>query len=92
MTDWSRLESFIVEKMSKTRIPGLSIALFKGSAIAYARGFGFRDVERGLLATPGTVYGVGSITKSFTALAIMKLVEESKLSLDDPGLQTPSAK
>ena len=84
MTDWSRLESFIVEKMSKTRIPGLSIALFKGSTITYARGFGFRDVERGLPATPGTVYGVGSITKSFTALAIMMLVEEGKLSLDDP--------
>ncbi len=78
------MESFILSRMSETRIPGLSIAIVRGDEVVYARGFGFRDITRGLPATPRTVYGTGSVTKSFTALAILKLVEEGKLSLDDP--------
>jgi CubicO group peptidase (beta-lactamase class C family) len=74
--DVARLESFILSKMSSTRIPGLSIAVVRGGEVVYARGFGFRDVERGLAATPRTVYGIGSVTKSFTAIAVLKLVEE----------------
>ncbi|HIP56711.1 MAG TPA: class A beta-lactamase-related serine hydrolase, partial [Ignisphaera aggregans] len=82
--DTHRLEEFILSKMSETRIPGLSIAIVDRDRVVYARGFGFRDLERGLPSTPETIYGIGSVTKSFTALAIMKLVEEGKLSLDDP--------
>ena len=79
-----QLESFIVEKMAETRIPGLSIALFKDGEVVYQRGFGFRDIERGLEATPRTVYGVGSITKTVTAIAVLQLVEKGAISLDDP--------
>ena len=82
--DPSSLEEFILDRMRRTRIPGLSIALVRGDEVIYARGFGFRDLNRGIPATPGTVYGIGSITKSFTAIAVMRLVEEGKLSLDDP--------
>lgn len=82
--DVARLESFIMEKMSKTRIPGLSIAVVEKDRVVYSKGFGYRDVENGLRATPATLYGIGSVTKSFTALAIMRLVEQGKLSLDDP--------
>ncbi len=81
---WSKLESFILEKMSKTRLPGLSIAIVSGNEIIYANGFGFRDIEYGLPATPRTIYGIGSVTKSFTALSIMQLVEKGVLSLEDP--------
>jgi len=81
--DVAKLESFILSKMSSTRIPGLSIAIVKDGGVVYSRGFGFRDVEKGLAATPRTVYGIGSITKSFTAIAVLKLVEEGRLSLDD---------
>lgn len=52
--------------------------------MVYAKGFGFRDIDKGLPATPRTIYGIGSITKSFTALAILRLVEEDRLSLEDP--------
>jgi CubicO group peptidase (beta-lactamase class C family) len=78
------LESFILEKMSETRIPGLSIALVEESETIYQRGFGFRDLSSGLPATPRTLYGIGSVTKSFTAIAIMQLAEKGKISLDDP--------
>lgn len=82
--DRARFERFVQEKMSKTRLPGLSVALVAGGKVVYARGFGFRDVESGLPATPDTLYCVGSVTKSFTALAVMQLAERGLLSLDDP--------
>jgi CubicO group peptidase (beta-lactamase class C family) len=81
--DFSLLEGFIFEKMSKTHLPGLSIAIVKSEKVVYSRGFCFRDLEYGLRATPNTLYGIGSITKSFTALSIMQLAEKGKLSLED---------
>ncbi|MDH5450448.1 MAG: serine hydrolase [Candidatus Bathyarchaeota archaeon] len=82
--DFKDLEGFILEKMSETKLPGLSIAIVEGDKTIYTRGFGFRDLSSGLPATPRTLYGIGSVTKSFTALAIMQLVEEGKINLDDP--------
>lgn len=82
--DYEKLESFIFEKISKTHIPGLSIAVIENGKLSYSKGFCFRDLDYGLRATPETLYGVGSVTKSFTALSIMQLVEKGKLSLDDP--------
>lgn len=82
--DFENLEGFILEKMSETKIPGLSIAIVEGSKTIYARGFGFRELSTGLPATPRTLYGIGSVTKSFTAMAIMQLAEKGKINLDDP--------
>ncbi|MDI3270648.1 MAG: serine hydrolase, partial [Bacillota bacterium] len=48
------------------------------------RGYGSRDLETGLPATPRTLYGIGSITKSFTAIALLQLQEKGLLSLEDP--------
>jgi len=81
---FSRLEEFIFTKMSETKLPGLSVAVVEGDEVAWAKAFGFRDLERGLAATPHTLYGIGSVTKSFTALSILQLEEQGKLSLDDP--------
>ena len=69
--------------MSETALPGLSIAIIKEDEIVYARGFGQRDVENGLPTSPDTMYSAASVTKSFTALAILQLVEQAKLTLDD---------
>jgi CubicO group peptidase (beta-lactamase class C family) len=71
--------------MEKGQIPGLSIAAVKDGEVVYARGFGARNVEQNLPATPDTLYGIGSCTKSFVALAVMQLVAQSKISLDDPA-------
>jgi len=81
---FTALEEFILEKMSQTKLPGVSIALVDRGEIAYSRGFGFRDVERGLPATPRTLYGIGSVTKSFTCIGLMQLQEQGKLRVDDP--------
>lgn len=80
----AKLERFTFNKMVESGLPGLSLALVAGNDVVYARGFGQRDLEKGLSATPDTLYGIGSVTKSFTALAVLKLAEEGRLELDDP--------
>jgi CubicO group peptidase (beta-lactamase class C family) len=81
--DLATLEGFILEKMRENKVPGMSISIIADNKTLYKRGFGFRDILSGLPATPRTLYGIGSVTKSFTALAIMQLVEEGKVGLDD---------
>jgi len=73
--------------MEKARMPGFSIAVVDDGETIYAEGFGLRDTEKNLPATPDTLYGIGSITKSFVAIAIMQLVEAGEISLDDPVSQ-----
>ncbi len=77
------LEKIIRSYMRKHRIPGLSISIFHKDQITYSKGFGARDLEKFLPMTPQTLIGIGSITKSITAFAIMKLVEQGKISLED---------
>ena len=79
-----KLESFIFECMSKTHLPAISIAIVKDGQIIYSKGFGLRNKAYGFSATPNTLYAIGSVTKSFTALSIMQLFNEGKLSLEDP--------
>ncbi|BAA79293.2 conserved hypothetical protein [Aeropyrum pernix K1] len=77
------LESFILEKMSRYRMPSLTLSAFKGGDVFQAS-YGYSSIEKGSPASVDTAYGIGSITKSFTALAVLALEEEGKLSLDDP--------
>jgi len=80
----NKLESFIFQRMTDRGVPGLSIAVLDGGEICYERGLGFRDVSMNTSTTPRTIYCIGSVTKPFTALAVMQLQEEGLLSLDDP--------
>lgn len=81
---FTQLEKFIFEKVSQTRLPGATIALVKDQQVIWSHAVGYKDIERGFAATPNTLYCIGSVTKSFTVLAVMKLIEEGKLSLQDP--------
>ena len=78
-----KLGTIVSKTMAEVHAPGVSVALLKEGKVVYAKGFGARDVERNLPATPRTLYGIGSCTKSFTALAVMKLVEEGRLDVGD---------
>jgi len=80
----SWLEGNIPLLMEEGRMPGFSIAVVSGGETIYAEGFGLRDTQKVLPATPDTLYGIGSITKSFVAIGIMQLVEAGKIRLDDP--------
>ena len=79
-----RLEPWIAAEMATKALPALSIALVDDQRIVWARGFGFADVERRVPATAETVYRVGSVSKLFTDMAVMQLVEQGKLDLDAP--------
>ena len=73
-------------------VAGVSVAVVKGRDTIVAKGYGLADIENDVPATARTVYRIGSITKQFTAAAIMRLVEQGKFSLDDTlGRILPSA-
>lgn len=82
LSDW--IDEHVPAMMRDSHMPGVAIAVVKNGEIVYAEGFGARDSERSLPATPDTLFGIGSITKSFVAIAILQLVEQGKLDLDDP--------
>jgi len=82
LRDW--IEHIVPKYMQDGKMPGLSIAVVREGETAYAQGFGARDPQRNLPATPDTLYGIGSITKSFVAIGVMQLVEQGKLSVEDP--------
>ena len=72
----SHFEEFAFERMSETKLPGLSAAAVKGGEVVWCKGFGFRDLKRGLASTPRTLFPAASVTKPFTATAIMQLHEQ----------------
>ncbi|MBI1917578.1 MAG: serine hydrolase [Planctomycetes bacterium] len=78
------LEEYIAEQVRDKRLPALSIALVDGKHIVWARGFGVADLKAKKPATAETVYRVGSVSKLFTDIAVMRLVEQGKLDLDAP--------
>ncbi len=84
MTSLEKLDSFILDKIAETHLPGISLAAVKNGKIVYTRGYGLRDISRGRPATPETLYCIGSVTKSFTCIAIMQLQAAGKLGVDDP--------
>ncbi len=79
----NEIEDFIADWMTENKVPGMSISIVKGDEKIYTRGFGARDLKDNVPATPDTLYGMASVTKSFTALGILKLVERGELNLDD---------
>ena len=80
----AELEKFIAREVDDKKFPALSIALVDNQHVVWAKGFGYQDRAHKLPATAETVYRVGSVSKLFTDVAIMQLVEEGKLDLDAP--------
>ena len=78
------LEENIPLYMAESKMPGFSIAVVKDGQTIYAEGFGARDPKKNLPATPDTLFGIGSITKSMVAIGVMQLVEHGEIALDDP--------
>jgi len=63
--------------------PGCAVAVTRGGAVAYAQGYGSANLEVGVPITPDTVFDIGSVSKQFTAMSIVLLAQDGKLSLDD---------
>jgi CubicO group peptidase (beta-lactamase class C family) len=82
-TNFDAIDAYITTKMKGPRIPGLALAIVKGDQVIYLAGYGQADLS-GRPITPQTPFIIGSVTKSFTALAVMQLVEAGKVELDAP--------
>jgi CubicO group peptidase (beta-lactamase class C family) len=80
----ARADAIVAAALKEQSIPGISVAVWREGRTDLTKGYGLANVELDVPADPSTVYRIGSITKQFTAAAIMRLVEAGKLSLDDP--------
>jgi CubicO group peptidase (beta-lactamase class C family) len=78
----TRLEPIIERTMRENRIPGLAIGVVKDGRVIYAKGFGATKPDNKQPITTQSVFNLASITKLFTATAIMQLVEQGKINLD----------
>jgi CubicO group peptidase (beta-lactamase class C family)/D-alanyl-D-alanine dipeptidase len=78
------LERFVAHEMADKELPGLAVALVDGEETVWARGFGLADAGPKTAMTTETVLRVGSVSKLFTDLAVMQLVERGELDLDAP--------
>lgn len=82
--DFSKLDHYVSLAMQKASVPGLSLTITQNGKIVYSRGYGHRDLEKRLPATENTIYGIGSVTKSFTSMAIMQLAEKGLIDINRP--------
>lgn len=78
------VDDLVKAEMEKRHIPGLSVAVVQKGQVVKLAGYGLANVELNVPATQQTVFQIQSITKTFTAAGILMLMEEGKLSLDDP--------
>ena len=78
------LRAQVEAEMADKRIPGLALALVEGDEIVWAGGFGLADPVKGTRADADTIWRVGSVSKLFTDLAVMQLVERGRVDLDAP--------
>jgi len=89
------LDSYITRSMRESQVPGLAIAVVWKDSVVYLRGFGVREAGKPALVDPETVFALSSNSKAFGAAAVGILVDEGKLSWDDPiikhlpGFQLP---
>ena len=81
------IDGVITKKMSETfeksRLPGMSVAMVDKDSILYQKGFGFADLASQKPFTNNTIQNIGSMSKVFIGVALMKLVDDGKLKLDD---------
>lgn len=87
-SEWSalaaRLDAMVRAEMGEKAIPGFALALIDDGRTAWAQAWGVEDAARGVPASLKTVWRAGSVSKMFTDLAVIRLVEQGRLELDAP--------
>lgn len=81
---WQTYQDYVEQIMQREHIAGAAVAVAQHGEVIFQQGFGLRNVETGEPVTPETIFGVASVSKSFTAMAIMQLQEAGLLCVDDP--------
>src|SRR5918997_7085077 len=80
--DFDAVDRYIGRQMAANLVPGLALAITRGDEVIYLKGYG--TAGNGEPMTPRTQFYTASLSKGFTALAVMQLVEEGKVKLDEP--------
>jgi D-alanyl-D-alanine carboxypeptidase len=80
----AKIDAAVTQALSSTKVPSASIAIVKDGHIAYLQAYGLARLSPPMEATPQMQYSVGSISKQFTAAAVLMMAQEGKLTLDDP--------
>lgn len=81
--DYHLIKDSIQSILDKKEIPGAFVTVVTKDSILFQEGFGFADIHKKESVSPKHLFRLGSVTKTFTAMAIMKLVQDGKLSLED---------
>ncbi|MGE0758467.1 MAG: serine hydrolase domain-containing protein, partial [Pirellulaceae bacterium] len=84
-TPFERARREIQDAIERERIPSLAVAVARGDQFLWEEGFGWADREQQIKATPHTPYSIASISKPITATALMMLVEQGLIDLDQPA-------
>src|SRR5215467_9595297 len=82
--DTRAVDTMMLRLMAAHNVPGAALVLIRGGGIVLEKGYGVRDLATHALVTAQTLFNIGSISKSFTALAIAQLVDQHQLDLDTP--------
>jgi uncharacterized protein (TIGR03435 family) len=77
------IDRYVASQMKKDRTPGLAVGVYRRGEILLAKGYGLANVELNVPVTPQTIFQSGSVGKQFVSAAVMMLVEEGKIHLDE---------
>lgn len=80
----NKVDELVQSVMNQEHIPGLALVVVKDGKVLKAQAYGLADVKLKIPVTTNAVFRIASVSKSFVATAVMMLVEEGKISLDDP--------
>ncbi len=80
-------DSLMLRRLEATKTPGGALAVARNGRLIFARGYGWADVEAGQAVQPDSLFRIASVSKVFTAVAILKLVEEGRLALEDKAFR-----
>src|SRR5687767_8595559 len=79
-----KVDDYVKAEMQKQNVPGISLAVIKDGKVIKVEGYGLANAELSVPARPETVYKIGSVSKQFIATGIMLLVQDRRITLDDP--------
>lgn len=79
----AEIDSIVEKFMKKYDMPGLSLAIAKNDSLLYVKGYGYADVSTEKEVADSSLFRIGCLSQPITAMAILKLVEQGKISLDE---------
>ncbi|HEX3030573.1 MAG TPA: serine hydrolase domain-containing protein, partial [Clostridia bacterium] len=82
-----KIDNIVMSVLNEAKVPGVSVSVVSGDQILFEKGYGVESLESQKPMTPNSLSAIGSVTKSFTTLAILQQVEQGKINLDDPVIK-----